>query len=779
MLENICLNCFKDRQGYDVCPHCGYVKGTPPEQEFHLFPGTVLNGRYIIGTVLGFGGFGITYKAWDVKLNSVVAIKEFYPSGLVNRVPGESEVQVFDGTDQANYKEYLERFLDEAKNLAQFNGKDNIVNVFGFFEENNTAYIVMEFLDGISLKDYVEQNGRMPVDTALVIINDLLNGVGEVHKKGILHRDIAPDNVILTNEGEVKILDFGSARFSSDNNEKTLSAFIKPGYAAPEQYAAQGEQGIWTDIYGLGATMYFMITGIKPEESTDRLVNDTLEKPSALGVDLPIEVDKAIMKAMALEIEFRFKNTDEFLAAISGEYEIEYPEVEIKKRKRIRNIAAGISLTGFVAAIALTVFLYNYFKVDIYTTIEPCELEMWVYVENKEYDPGKSYMPDTFKEKVIAEKEGEYEEKKTAYELLGDNFSQYMADNYEGREISVKTLVFDSKEGYEQALATAAENNELPDVFFAGDNFDEIADKCMDLSEISSVLSTNSCKYINSDNYAEIYPSKKLIPLGFSAPVIYANKGIINDFNVYAEGEEAKAEFNSLEELKELDAGANKMYKTSISKGKDVSSKIWGVDRSAYNEIIALYGDGLTERGGQENVSAEDEKVINTLKESYAANSFNNTIEVSDYFYFNQLAYLIGDTSMFEYVNNYLGGGFDVLPVSDEGKCVVTLDTEVALNGNLNENEALAARALLEYMLSEDGQTIINVIAGASLPINEEVFKTYTGKDGSNGINSKFEIIADDYNDCKVVIGENRADYEKTGNKIYDEYYMGKETAVS
>ncbi len=769
MFESICLNCFKDRYNYDVCPHCGYVNGTLPEQEFHLYPGTILNGRYIIGTVLGFGGFGITYKAWDIKLSSIVAIKEFYPGGLVNRIPGETEVQIFDGTEQSNYKEYLERFLDEAKNLAQFNGKANIVNVFGYFEENNTAYIVMEFLDGISLKDYVEQNGKMPIDTVLVVINDLLTGVGEVHEKGILHRDIAPDNVIITNEGVVKILDFGSARFSADNNEKTLSAFIKPGYAAPEQYAAKGEQGAWTDIYGLGATIYFMVTGIKPEESTDRLVNDTLRKPSELGVELPIEVDKSIMKAMALQIELRFKSTEEFLAAILGDYEIEYPEVEIKKRKRKRNIIAGISAAGFVAAIAFTFFLYNYLRVDPYTTIEPCSLEMWVYVETKDYDPGKSYMPDSFKEKLQEDKENEYANKKVAYESLADNFEKFMSDNYDGIKVNVDVLVFDSQEGYNESLLKAKEDDNLPDLFLVSDKFEEISDECMDLSELSEILSNSNCNFINSENYEELYPSKKLIPLGFSAPVVYVNNSLITDFNVYDEGEEAKTEFNSLDELLELDSKANNMLVTSASKGMEVSSKIWGIDESAYNEIFALYGTALTNNDSLTESTDYDKNLIESLKESYNANGFNSSVGVDDYFYFNQLAYLIGDTSIFEYVNNYLGGNFSIIPISNNGKHVVSLDTELALNKNMDDNKTMAARALIEYLLSDDGQTFINIVVGNSLPINKNIFDTYV-----SSVNSSFDILKKYSSDC-YIIGENRVKDEALGKELYKKSYVGNE----
>ncbi len=768
MFEDICLNCFQDRNGYDVCPHCGYVNGTPPEVEYHLHPGTILNERYIVGTVLGFGGFGITYKVWDFKLGSVVAIKEFYPGGLVNRVPGESEVQIFDGTEKNNFKESLARFIDEAKNLAQFNGKANIVNVFGFFEENNTAYYVMEYLDGVSLKEYIEQNGKMPVDTALVVINDLLTGVGEVHNKGILHRDIAPDNIILTNEGVVKILDFGSARFSAEHSDKTLSAFIKPGYAAPEQYASQGEQGVWTDIYGLGATMYYMVTGIKPDESTDRRINDTVQRPSDMGIELPIEVDKAIMKAMALQIEFRFKSTDEFLAAIQGDYEIEYPDVEIKKRKRKRNIMAGVSAAGFVAAIALTFVLYNVLKTDPYDEIAPeTQLNMWVYVDNKAYDPGKSNLPESFKEIVQDNKTMQYEKQKEAYYNLANNFSQFMNDAYPDKNIKLNMLVFEDKEGYDVEMRKAIKNNNLPDVFFAGDLYSEISDKCLKLTDFKDVFDNAGCNYITSSNYSELYPDEKLIPLGFNAPVVYVNNSLVSDYNIPSDVN--KGNFNSIDEIKKLDAYTGKKKVTSISNGKETSVRTVGVDSSAYSSLVALYGGDITNKDSTSTITEANTSVMQYLKSEYNDNGFNSTIPVENYFYYGQLAYLVGDTSIFEYVNNYLGGNYSIATLTNNGKSVVNLDTEVAINADVDESKRLVARALIEYLLSEDGQAYVDIIGGSSLPINKKQMDSYV-----QSVNENFDVIATDYTDA-ILIGENGGADSRLGNQLYKNCYIGDE----
>ncbi|MCC8013755.1 MAG: serine/threonine-protein kinase [Eubacterium sp.] len=770
MLNDICLNCFNSTGGFEICPHCGFVKDTPPENDFHLFPGTILDGRYLIGTVIGFGGFGVTYKAYDVKLNSVVAIKEFYPSGIVNRVPGEKEIQIFDGEDKAHYREYLERFLDEAKNLAQFNGRANIVNVFGFFEENNTAYIVMEYLDGISLKDYIAQNGKMPADTALIIINDLLEGVKAVHEKGIVHRDLAPDNIILTNDGLVKILDFGSARFSSDNNEKTLSAFIKPGYAAPEQYASKGNQGGWTDLYGLGATLYYMVTGVKPVDSSDRLAKDTLERPSQMGIDLPVEMDKSIMKAMALQVEMRFKTADEFLAALAGEYEIEYPDVEIKKRKRIRNIIAGLSVAVCVCTALLVVFLIRYFKPDPYSEIEPCDLSVWVYVENSVYDPGKSYMPDEFKAKISENKAAQYENQKQVYvSNIGEKFKEMMTKSYGlNGDINVNVLVFDSLEGLDTSLKDYAERGELPDIFMVGSSYDDIKDSCLVLSDYEDVINSVGNSFLNWENYGELYPDEKLIPLGFSTPIMYVNDSLVEDYKLYMDDLEALEGVSSIDSLTALDEFVGTEVLTRASKGSKSGARLWAVDEAAYNDILRLYGEGLTNASGEAEMGESTETVMSQLKESYDKNGFSKSAPIENYFYFDQLAYFISDTKEYENVNNYMGGRYEIMPVMNNDLCLVSFDSEIAVNAALaeDENKLLAARAFIEYLLSDEGQTYLHIIIGESLPVNPSTLKTYTGA------NSSLEFLTSYKN--AVVLGQNRAADDALGRKYYYGCYVGE-----
>ncbi len=354
-MENICFNCFNNTSGFGVCPYCGYVEGTPNTPEFSLQPKTRLWGRYLIGTVLGIGGFGITYKAFDTRLSSVVAIKEFFPQNLASRIPGELIMRLFSGEGEKNYQIHKQRFIEEGKNLAKFTGDAHIVNVFDAFEDNNTAYIVMEYLEGSTLKEYLQQSGgALEPQLAKTITEGILQGVKSIHLKGIIHRDISPDNIYLLKDGRVKILDFGAARFAA-KDEWTQSVVVKKGYAPPEQYRNNMRQTELIDLYAVGATYYKMLTGKTPEESIERWVKDTLVRPSKLAVGIDEQTDKLIMKSMALKLELRFKNADAMLGALCGSTNYDYPEQELKKIKRRQFIGVSIaavmlcSVIGFAA----------------------------------------------------------------------------------------------------------------------------------------------------------------------------------------------------------------------------------------------------------------------------------------------------------------------------------------------------------------------------------------------------------------------------------------------
>ena len=286
--HSICLGCMQDKGQAQVCPFCGYIEGTPAQAPHYLVPGTLLAGKYRIGRGLGHGGFGTTYIARDEVLGIKLAIKEYLPQDCASRQPGTSMVIPFSGEGETRFADGLESFLQEARTLARFDGTPNIVGVRDFFKENGTAYLVMNYLEGITLKQYLVRSGGQPVpfEKVMGILLPVMDALHTVHAAGLLHRDISPDNIFLTTSGQVTLIDFGAAR-QSMNVQRSLSVILKPGYAPEEQYRSRGHQGPWTDVYALGATMYRTLTGKIPPESLDRLSRDLLVPPSKMGVRIP------------------------------------------------------------------------------------------------------------------------------------------------------------------------------------------------------------------------------------------------------------------------------------------------------------------------------------------------------------------------------------------------------------------------------------------------------------------------------------------------------------
>lgn len=315
---NICYNCFKEYEG-GVCPHCGYnAADDEGKYPVALEHGTVLAGRYVLGRVIGHGGFGITYIAQNYKTKEIVAIKEFFPEALATRVEAHTVSTITnDRTEGFEYGK--ECFLNEAKTLAEFIGNPHIVRVYSYFEENSTAYFVMEYITGISLQSYLNNNGgKISVNAAKNILFPIMDALSDVHSKGIVHRDISPDNIYITQDGEVKLLDFGAARYSMGDKSRSLDVVLKHGYAPKEQYTRRGRQGPFTDVYSLAATFYRAITGKTPPDSIERMDEDDLIYPSSLGVKISQQDEDALVKALSVFPSERFQSMDEFKNAMTG-----------------------------------------------------------------------------------------------------------------------------------------------------------------------------------------------------------------------------------------------------------------------------------------------------------------------------------------------------------------------------------------------------------------------------------------------------------------------------
>ena len=293
------------------------------EENLHcLRKGTRLIGHYTIEGVLGQGGFGITYLGIDELHEKKVAIKEFFPQGIVTRnIEYQDTVTVTFVGEKDNYEKGKERFLKEARTMAKFSKDEGIVKALDFFEINNTAYIVMEYLEGITLKQYLRENQRIAPEDLIELLVPLIESLAEIHSQGMIHRDISPDNIMVLPDGRIKLMDFGAARDYTEFGEKSLSIVLKPGYAPPEQYQTHGIQGPWTDIYALCATMYKCITGENPPDAIDRVIDDHLKKISEFGIVIPPQEEAAIIKGMSVSAKDRYQDIRDFCEDLYGGYE--------------------------------------------------------------------------------------------------------------------------------------------------------------------------------------------------------------------------------------------------------------------------------------------------------------------------------------------------------------------------------------------------------------------------------------------------------------------------
>lgn len=305
----------------------------------HLPKGTVLGGKYVVEETLGEGGFGITYKGRDDRLDLPAAIKEYFPHGYAVRDSASGlDITLTNGNNSEYFTQWKEKFLNEARILASLNDIGGIVNVRDFFEENCTAYIVMEYLKGNTLKQIVRSEGAMDPVRITTLMIQLLRSLQKVHELGLIHRDISPDNIMLMPDGTLKLFDFGAARDFSEQ-QRSFSVMLKPGFAPQEQYRSRGVQGPWTDIYAICATMYYCITGRVPDESMQRVFQDELKAPSELGIPVPPNVEDAIMKGLSIRAEERFRTADELIEALcrseKSVIRIKTPEINSDKSAEI------------------------------------------------------------------------------------------------------------------------------------------------------------------------------------------------------------------------------------------------------------------------------------------------------------------------------------------------------------------------------------------------------------------------------------------------------------
>ena len=363
----ICFGCFEQYDdSFDICPHCGYAEGTEPELATYMRPGAILNERYVIGRALGHGGFSVTYLAWDALLLHKVAIKEYLPSEYATRRPGESRLTIFSGKEGEYFQFGKEKFLDEAKRLSAFQNEDGIVHVYDCFSANETAYLVMEYLDGITLSEYLKKEaavspqGRIAPEKAISMLTPVMLSLQRVHDSGMIHRDIAPDNIMLLKDGGVRLIDFGAARHAVHDCGKSMTVIIKDGYSPEEQYNSHSVQGPAADVYALSATLYQMITGITPPGAIERgeylqkHKRDMLPPPSKFNKAVTKTQDTAILNGMALHTQDRTQSVAELYEELTAQTPVRRVQETIRKRSSFSwplwaKITAGVLAAAIVA----------------------------------------------------------------------------------------------------------------------------------------------------------------------------------------------------------------------------------------------------------------------------------------------------------------------------------------------------------------------------------------------------------------------------------------------
>ena len=333
--------------GETVCPECGRAYGSANAETFALKPGTILEGKYLVGEMLGQGGFGITYIGFDLLLEQKVAIKEYYPmsTGMVSRDGHSTVVWSSAMMGKTGTQKGFDSFLKEARKMAKLGGIPGVVGVKSVFIQNETAYIVMDFIEGETLLKKLQKNGPMDFDSCVKLMTPIMQALAEVHEHGIIHRDISPDNIMVRPDGKLILLDLGAAKDldiqGNDGSVQSSQMVAKHGFSPIEQYSKSGKVGPWTDIYAMAATIYYCCTGILPPPATDRTIDDTLAcQPRLTQAQFDILAD-----CMHMRPQDRPQSMDTLLQMLThpqGEAKAEPPKVipEVEPPKPVETKAA-------------------------------------------------------------------------------------------------------------------------------------------------------------------------------------------------------------------------------------------------------------------------------------------------------------------------------------------------------------------------------------------------------------------------------------------------------
>lgn len=593
---NRCPCCFSE---YDeeiamgVCPNCGYTEFYRPKDPRFLPLGTMIHDRYVVGGVLGDGGFGITYYAWDTVLRTVVALKEYFQRGVVNREPGKTKVFIAAPGREEEFNYGKERLLREAQIVSKFQSAP-IVRVNDYFEENATSYMVMEYIDYTTLTDTLQENKKVLTPEQVIQIgSQLCDALEEIHNADVLHRDIAPDNIFINAEGKVKVIDFGSARLSKEDTLERL-ILVKEGFSPVEQYEVinvnENLQQAWTDVYALGATLYYCVTGVRPEESRIRKTNvdnglSDIQEPKELNPNVSENLNNTIMKAMAINSHERFKSATEMKKALQGDIQVQ-PLRVIRRRKRMiraASIAAALVVIGVVMVETLVVGNKQYDDI----TLDAASVSVWYPAATDEIIDIK-YDKTTNGWVAVDGSDLDIPE-----DILLPVIEQEAASaQFNEIDLTVKMIPLSE---YDDIIEEADRTDTMPSLFKNNEADLKVFDHAEDVSDIAKNLNSDArdCNFMK-DNVS-LFKEKKAIPTGFEIPVLYINTTIVSDLA-------GDSKISSMEDLLKLANGDMKykpiaveeeaayLYEKTFSDYTDVISKLTLTDKEAFlNGKAAAY----------------------------------------------------------------------------------------------------------------------------------------------------------------------------------------------
>lgn len=456
--RRFCENCFEEISGA-VCKNCGYDPSDSAPDPSMLAPGSVLLNRYVIGRVIGKGGFGITYLAYDALVGRKIAVKEYFPYGVAQRTATSAEVSVTSADSAEAFKLGAEKFYNEARLVSKFNGNPNIVGVYDCFYENGTVYIAMEYLRGQTLKEYIRDNGILKAPQALFIAKNISSALVVAHSASVLHRDISPDNIIICDNGDIKLIDFGAARQVVAEHSQSFSVILKPGFAPPEQYRKKGNQGPWTDVYSVGTTLYFTLTGDIPEDPSARFDDDDTFKENQFNIDPALW--EIITKATKLNSDERYADAYE-LKKVLDLVSIQPEPLITPEEQSDRGEDAPLGFTGNVANMGVSIkptrqkqsFLRRHLRTIIEVACVAAFAAVLIPLAIKAYKPVEVAAPDSDQSSGISEPDNSVSDNDSDTSTGSDTSEP---DNVIGLGGNTPDL---RKENYDRPLFSVLDDNE-------------------------------------------------------------------------------------------------------------------------------------------------------------------------------------------------------------------------------------------------------------------------------------------------------------------------------